>query len=100
MRVPTLAVCKVSRRSPTVCPPPIGTTAMATTHITMVIAMAIGTIGAGTRPIGVVTPSGPTTTIGMRHTMVTTIITIRRITPRIVPEAPEVIRVAVIGSTM
>ena len=71
---------------------------MATTHITMVTAMAIGTIGAGTRPIGVVTPSGTTTIIGMRHTMVT--ITTRRITPRIVPEAPEVITVAVIGSTM
>ena len=62
--------------------------------------MAIGTIGAGTRPIRVVTPSGTTTIIGLHPTMVTTITTTRRITPRIVPEAPEVITVAVIGSTM
>lgn len=73
-------------------------TATATTHITMVIVTAIGTIGVGTRPIGVVTHSTTTTItttiIGMRPTTdtITTHITAQEVL--VVPT------VAVIGNTM
>ena len=72
-------------------------TATATTHITMVIVTAIGTIGVGTRPIGVVTHSTTTTIttiIGMRPTTdtITTQITAQEVL--VVPT------VAVIGNTM